>query len=356
MVFPTIRTLRHLSNYAGAADVLSFAASLDPVADSRRWHSCPRAGNLGGEVQRFSENESAYGELELVCPDGSIHHNLDWQHEPVRLLRYLWRITAPNPGRMTGPGTNCYVIGDGDEFVVIDPGPNHAEHLARIAALVRGKLIAIVCTHSHPDHYPGAAPLRQLVGQSDVPILGRLAGPDFNPNWVFEPDRELQDNEVLLCGSERIRMLHTPGHASNHVCLLLEHDGLLLSGDHILNGSTTVIDHPDGNMLAYMNSLDRLKAEPAHFILPAHGYVLNEPVTHIEGLIRHRLKREAKVLDAVKQAGPATLDELVLLAYDDVDKQLHPVAKRSLTAHLYKLLEEAVLSFDESAQQWAVSV
>lgn len=355
MVFPTIRTLRHLSNYASASEVLAFAETLDPVADTKRWQSCPRAGYLRGNVERFSENESAYGELEMVSPDGTIHHTLDWQHEPVALLRYLWRVTAPNPGRMTGPGTNSYVIGDGNEFVVVDPGPNHPEHLSRLAGLVTGKLVAIVCTHSHPDHYPGAAPLRDLIGQTGVPILGRLAGPDFNPNWVFEPDRELQDNEILTCGSETIRMLHTPGHASNHVCLLLERDRLLLSGDHILNGSTTVIDHPDGNMLDYMSSLHRLRAEPVNFILPAHGYVLGEPVAHIDGLIKHRLKREAKVLNAVKQAGPATIDELVVIAYDDVNVQLHPVAKRSLTAHLHKLHEEAILKFDVQALQWAVS-
>ncbi len=353
MVFPTIRTLRHLMNYPNAEALLDFAAQLDDTDTPARWQSSPRAGLLRGEVQRFSENEAPYGELEMVTPDGSIHHKLDWQHEPVPLLAHVTRITAPNPGRMTGPGTNAYVITDNGQHIVIDPGPNHPEHLRRIAALITGQLQAIVCTHSHPDHYPGAKPLREMLGCPEVPILGRLAGPDFNPAWVFEPDRELQDNEVLRCGSETLRILHTPGHASNHVCLLLEADGLLFSGDHILNGSTTVIDHPDGNMLAYMKSLHRLRGEPLRYILPAHGYVLGAPMAQIDGLVRHRLKREAKVLAAVRQSGPASIDELVAIAYDDVPTSLHPVAKRSLTAHLVKLAEEGIIAQDAASQSWS---
>ncbi len=352
MVFPTIRTLRHLLNYGSAGELLERAARLGADGGEARWQSCPRAGWLNGELTRFSENETAYGDLELVVPDGNTNHRLDWQNEPVPLLKHVTRITAPNPGRMTGPGTNTYVITDAGKSVVIDPGPDHPEHLARIATLVTGDLVAIVCTHSHPDHYPGAIPLRQMLGQTDSPILGRRAGPHFNPAWIFEPDRQLQDNEVILCGSLRLRALHTPGHASNHVCLLLEPDQLLFSGDHILNGSTTVIDHPDGSMLDYMNSLYRLRDEPIRFILPAHGYVLGQPVAQIDGLIRHRLKREAKVLAAVEQHRQATLDELVLTAYDDVNPVLHPVAKRSLTAHLVKLLAENRIGHDPGNATW----
>ena len=122
--------------------------------------------------------------------------------------------------------------------------------------------------------------------------------------------------------------------------MLLAEDGLLFSGDHILNGSTTVIDHPDGNMLDYMNALHRLAGESLSYILPAHGYVLGQPYEVIDGLVRHRLKRERKVQAALTQTGGGNLDDLVLVAYDDVDKILHPVAKRSLTAHLVKLVAD----------------
>ena len=135
-------------------------------------------------------------------------------------------------------------------------------------------------------------------------------------------------------------MLHTPGHAEHHVCLLLEEDGLLFSGDHILNGSTTVIDPPDGDMRAYVDSLGRLAREPFEFILPAHGHVIARGKTEVARLIAHRMAREAKVVDALQRTGGGTLDELVPFAYDDVDPILYPVAKRSLTAHLLKLRDE----------------
>lgn len=356
LIFPTIRTLRQLQAFPSVAALLGHARMLDePARDVRfrRYRSSPRAGMLRGAVARFAEEESPYGELELVSPDGSIHHTLDWQHEPVRLLHHVTRITAPNPGRMTGPGTNTYVIGEKDSFVVIDPGPDSPEHLQRIAAITGKNLRAIVCTHSHPDHYPGAAPLRALLDMPDVPILGMRAGPHFNPAWAFEPDAQVRDNELLHCGDSTLRMLFTPGHASNHVCLLLEEDGLLFSGDHILNGSTTVIDHPDGDMSAYMQSLSRLRDEPVRFILPAHGHVLADPVGQIDALIAHRLRREAKILACVRDSGGGDVDALVRLAYDDVDPMLHPVAKRSLTAHLVKLAADKLVS--QHDEQWAPS-
>ncbi len=332
MIFPTIRTLRQLRQHR---DVESLLASLAAREDI--WRSCPRAGYRGGAVERFCEDEAPYGELELVTPDGRIEHDLTWRHEPVRLLDHVWRITAPNPGRMTGPGTNTYVVGTPGDFLVIDPGPDIDEHLQRIAGIVGDGLSAILCTHAHPDHYPGARPLRELVGKPDCPILGRPTGPNFNPAWTFVPDRTVEDGDRLTVAGDTLRVLHTPGHASNHVCLLLEQDGLLFSGDHILNGSTTVIDPPDGDMKAYLDALHRLAGEPITFILPAHGHVLRDPHGEIRRLIRHRLGREAKILAAVGAGTDGSLDSLVEIAYDDVDPILHGVAKRSLTAHLHKL-------------------
>jgi recombination protein RecT len=341
IIFPTIRTLRALTRHDSVASLLEHCAR-HPGA----WVSCPRAGTRNGEVVRFSEDELPFGELELVTPDGRVGHALDWQHErPVPLLRHVQRLTAPNPGRMTGPGTNTYIIGEAGEFIVIDPGPDEPDHIERIAAVVGRGLRAIVCTHAHPDHAPGAAPLQALTG---APILGRQTGPEFEKAWAFIPERTLEDGDRLRCGDSTLRVLHTPGHVSNHICLLLEEDGLLFSGDHILSGSTTVITPPDGDMRDYVAQLHRLADEAFDFILPAHGHVIAGAKREIARLIAHRAARENKVLAALRAAPlPATLDELVTCAYDDVDPALHGVAKRSLTAHLLKLRDEGAARVDE---------
>jgi glyoxylase-like metal-dependent hydrolase (beta-lactamase superfamily II) len=307
---------------------------------------------IRGEVARFSEDELPFGELELVSPDGRVVHALDWQHErAVPLLRHVLRLTAPNPGRMTGPGTNTYIIGEPGDYLVIDPGPNEPEHIRRIADIVGGGLKGIVCTHAHPDHAPGAAPLQALTG---APIFGRPTGPDFDPQWAFTPDRTLEDGESLRCADSTLRILHTPGHVSNHICLLLEEDGLLFSGDHILNGSTTVITPPDGSMRDYVAQLHRLAAEPFDYILPAHGHAIASGKREVARLIAHRMAREAKVINALSALrGPASVDELVLTAYDDVDAVIRPVAKRSLTAHLLKLRDDGLAR--QSGEHWSLA-
>ncbi|MBX3590233.1 MAG: MBL fold metallo-hydrolase [Burkholderiaceae bacterium] len=345
IIFPTIRTLRRLTRFGSVDEVLAHASG-----QSRVSVSCPRGGWLRGRIERFSEEELPFGELELVTPDGGLHHSLDWQSERVvPLLRHVHRLTAPNPGRMTGPGTNTYIVGTPGDWLVVDPGPDDAEHIDRIAAFVGDGLKTIVCTHAHPDHAPGAAPLQRLTGAR---IVGRPSGPHFNPAWTFRPDETLEDGARLKVGDSTLRALHTPGHAEHHVCLLLEEDGLLFSGDHILNGSTTVVDPPDGDMRAYVASLQRLAAEPFEFILPAHGHVIARAKTEIARLIAHRMAREAKVVDALDRLGGGTLDELVVLAYDDVDPLLHPVARRSLTAHLLKLRDERRATLDDRSSRW----
>jgi len=286
---------------------------------------------------------------------GPLPSPADWQsHSPVALLRNVQRLTAPNPGFMTGPGTNSYLVGDPQTgFIAIDPGPADADHVARLWAAAThpdgsgGHLTMIVCTHSHPDHSPGAKPLQALCAQAGitVPIGGLASAPTARANSQFVPDITLAHGQRLVLShpthaesSHTLLVLHTPGHAANHVCLLLEEDGLLFSGDHILNGSTTVIDPPDGNMGHYLDSLDLLhRACAAHgveFILPAHGHPLPKALDAIAHLKAHRLKREAKIA-AVMQANPnGDPDQWLPLAYDDVDSRLWPVAKRSLLAHV----------------------
>ncbi len=333
MIFPTVRTLRGLADFRTVDNILA------ELANGPAWSvSCPRAGMLKGREARYAEGDPPFGELELVAPDGGGSHALDWQHHsPVPLLRHVWRLTAPNPGMMTGPGTNTYIVGDQEAgFAVIDPGPDYPEHVARIAALVGDRLRHIVCTHDHPDHWPGAKRLQAASGGVSHGLPG--AGQHFERR--FEPDQRLEDGDCLRIGDSTLRALHTPGHASGHLCLLLEEDHLLFSGDHIINGSTVVIDPPDGNMNDYLASLERLLELPTRFILPAHGWVLGDPAQAIRALIAHRLGRETKVIRALAETGPCEITQLVARAYHDVPVMLHQLAQRSLLAHLEKLAED----------------
>jgi glyoxylase-like metal-dependent hydrolase (beta-lactamase superfamily II) len=247
---------------------------------------------------------------------------------------------------MTGPGTNSYLVGDpATGYIAIDPGPDDAGHIERLWRAAGGQIRFVVCTHSHPDHSPGAARLQGLCA-TRPPILGLASRPTAREDSRFSPDRELADGEALVLqgpGAEThtLRAVHTPGHAANHLCLLLVEDGLLFSGDHILNGSTTVISPPDGHMDDYLLSLDKLATlcaeQQAHFILPAHGHVLGDAPTAIAQLKAHRLKREAKVAAALQARPDGTLDDWVPLVYDDVPERLWPVAKRSLQAHVDRI-------------------
>jgi len=439
IIYPTIRTLERMVAYPDVAAVLdACAASEEPL-----WHCCPRTGLLGGREARYMEHEAPFGELALVCPDGQIVHPLDWQSErAVPLLKNVQRLTAPNPGAMTGPGTNSYLVGDpATGYIAIDPGPADPEHLDKLWRAAGGDIRMIVCTHSHPDHSPGARGLQALcqasphpgqprhassgqhsgsqnhvsqnsdsqnhvgqnsgsqgngshhndsqhsgsqnhVGQNSdsqrndsqhsgsqptgdlpaqplayPPILGLPSAPTARASSAFRPDRTLQHNELLALvppGLEAdlayksvytLQVLHTPGHAANHLCLMLLQDGLLFSGDHILNGSTTVIDPPDGDMNDYLNSLDLLSGACAEhhlqYILPAHGYVIGGPgdeaMAAIARLKNHRLQREAKLMRAMQTQPNGSPDDWLAAVYDDVPERMWPVAKRSLLAHLARI-------------------
>jgi glyoxylase-like metal-dependent hydrolase (beta-lactamase superfamily II)/8-oxo-dGTP pyrophosphatase MutT (NUDIX family) len=344
IIFPTIRTLQRLQAFATVEAVLTACA----VDDEPLWTSCPRGGLLAGKDERYMEHEAPFGELMLVSPDGQIVHALDWQSErPVPLLKNLMRLTAPNPGVMTGPGTNSYLVGDPDTgYIVIDPGPADDDHVQNIWRAAGGNIRMIVCTHSHADHSPGAKPLQALCAEQP-PILGLASRTTARANSFFVPDRELAHDEQLVLQSAHtdvrhtLRVLHTPGHAANHLCLVLEEDGLLFSGDHVLNGSTTVIDPPDGNMHDYLTSLDLLTQAcddwQIEFILPAHGYVLGFARKSITHLKAHRLQREAKIMAAMQALPEGTLQAWVEHAYADVPPRLWPVAARSLQAHVDRI-------------------
>ncbi len=285
-------------------------------------------------------------------PQGGLLARPAWQHEQaVALLPHVLRLTAPNPGLMTGPGTNSYLLGEAATgWLVIDPGPLEPAHIERLWQATGGDIRLIVCTHSHADHAPAARPLQALCtqrGGATPPLLGLPSAATANATSVFSPDRALADGERLTLhdAQGRIRhtlqVIHTPGHAANHLCLVLAQDSLLFTGDHILNGSTTVINPPDGNMTAYLDALDNLDqacaAQGLGYILPAHGHVMDQAREVIARLKAHRLAREAKVRAAMQARPGGTLDDWVPLAYDDVPPDIWPLAKRSLLAHVERL-------------------
>lgn len=355
LMFPTQVTLQHLAKYANVQAVI------DALQGGPLWHTLPRGGLVNGQVQRFMEHETVYGELAMVCPDGQLHHTVGWQSaQPVPLLKNLLRLTADNGGTMTGPGTNTYIVGDAATgFIVVDPGPkpqpDNDPHLARILAATGGDIRAIVCTHSHADHSPGAFVLQQLCqaqGASRPLIYGLPSAPTASASAQFTPDQALQDGEQLTLAApapagqntpitHTLRAVFTPGHAANHVCLVLEEDELLFSGDHILNGSTPIVNPPDGNMDAYLRSLDKLDAicaqEEIDFILPAHGYVLGAAREVIARLKSHRLAREAKVIAAMRALPGGSMQDWVAHAYADTPQPLWRLAERSLLAHVERI-------------------
>ena len=254
-------------------------------------------------------------------------------HGEVRTLSTrVRRIVAPNPGPMTGPGTNTYVVGESD-LVLVDPGPAVPSHIDAILTCVGDRLRYIACTHTHPDHSPAAAVVADATGAE---LIGRTTADDRHQDLSFQPASQVDDDECIAGQDWTLRAIRTPGHVDNHVCYLLEEEGMVFAGDHIMNGSTVVIVPPGGNMADYIASLRRLLDYQVKVVAPGHGELIQDCRGEVEKLVRHRLMREAKVSAALDQR-PQSLDELVVNVYDDVDPMMHEWAKLSLLAHLIKL-------------------
>ena len=281
----------------------------------------------------------AYAEIGKLDPDGKGTASYEIvTGVTVQVAPRIRRLTAPNPGAMTGPGTNTYLLGDaGSGIAVIDPGPMIDSHVDAILDSAGGKIEWILCTHSHVDHSPAAAPLQARTGAT---VLGMRAKYPERQDPTFAPDRELAHGERLEIAGFALRVLHTPGHASNQLCFLEEGERLLFTGDHLMQGSTVVINPPDGDMATYLASLRLLLAEELAYIAPGHGFLMGRPHEMVERVLVHRRERENKVLAQLAQHGPATLEALLPHVYDDVPPRMHPVASRSLLAHLLKLRDE----------------
>ncbi len=248
------------------------------------------------------------------------------------------RVVAPNPSMMTGPGTNTYMVGE-NEIAVIDPGPAIAEHIENIIEKSDSCIRWILATHTHPDHSPAVAALVEATGAE---ALGIPAPEGQYQDKTFAPTKILSDGDVLETAEFRLEAVHTPGHASNHLCYRHASLNWLFTGDHVIDGSTVVIDPPDGNMKDYIESLQRCRELQCAALAPGHGEIIEDPTRAIDWIIEHRLEREAKVLAAVEARPGLTTHELVPHVYQDVNPSLYGWAERSLLAHIFKLEADGV--------------
>jgi len=236
------------------------------------------------------------------------------------------RILANNPGPFTGPGTNTWLLDDGSgTAVVIDPGPIDRSHMDRLLERLGGlQPIAVVVTHTHPDHAPLANPLAR---ELEIPAYGHSPGPGF------DPDSRLVDGSTLDVGQIRLEVIHTPGHADDHLCFRVE--DVLFTGDHIMGGSSVMVE----DMGRYLDSLTRLKDTGLNRLHPGHGEEMEDPDRVIDWYIAHRRQRHEQIFEAI-QAGARSASEIVGRVYADVDRSLHPLAARSVEAHLTLLRDQ----------------
>jgi glyoxylase-like metal-dependent hydrolase (beta-lactamase superfamily II) len=282
--------------------------------------------------------DSAIGRVEQVAP----------------LVR---RVLAGNPSPFTFTGTQTYVVGAGD-VAVIDPGPDLAGHVDALLAALAGETVsAILCTHTHRDHSPASRALAAATGAEIVgcaPVAIEDDGPRADEAFdeAYSPDRILADGQSVSGRGWTLEAVATPGHTSNHLAFALAEGSALFSGDHVMGWSTTVVAPPDGDMAAYMASLDKLLARPDRVYYPAHGPAIEAPHEHVRRLIAHRRGREAQILDRLG-AGVGAIPVMVEMLYRDVDPVLHPAAGRSVLAHLIDLEARGLACRDGDAWRLA---
>ncbi len=254
--------------------------------------------------------------------------------ELERQSELVWRLRAPNPGPMTLTGTNSYLVGTGGELVAIDPGPLLEEHLQELvatAAQLNSKLVKILVTHGHPDHFPGAARLKEL---THAPVVAYHAA-------TFDHDENLQDSQKYTAAGVTFSCLFTPGHAVDHLCFYLEEEKALFTGDNVLGVGTTIVAPPKGNMREYLDSLRLIQSRcpEAQVIYGGHGPAVTDPAAKLAEYLAHRQMRLDKVLAALV-AGAQTIPQIVAQVYQDVDRRIWPAAARQVLAQLQYLEEQ----------------
>ncbi len=273
-----------------------------------------------------------YGRLESVAPG-------------------IRRVVAKNPSPFTFRGTGTYVVGEG-EVAVIDPGPDLDDHVAALLDGLAGERVThILVTHTHRDHSPAAKPLKAATGAPTYGFGPHAGGRRGDPgieeggDWDFTPDVRVADGDAITGRGWRFEAVHTPGHTSNHLCFALPDEGVLFSGDHVMGWSTSVVAPPDGDMAAYMASLDKLLGRGDRVYWPTHGPAITEPRPHVRAFIAHRREREAGILDCLA-AGTGRIDRIVERLYAGLQPGLRHAAGRSVHAHLIDLASRGLVACD----------
>ncbi len=248
-------------------------------------------------------------------------------------MAVVHRVVAPNPGPYTGPGTNTWIVEAGPVVAVIDPGPDDEAHLQALNRRLAGATVAVVLvTHSHPDH---------------LPLAERFARPHRASVRRYP---ELADGDVVNVGTLKLTALHTPGHSADHLCFFIPGDGALFTGDLVLGRGSSMVTYPEGDVAAYLRSLDRLAGLQPRILFPGHWDPVSDAMGKIAEYREHRLEREAQVLAEVRR-GPGTAGELTRRVYGELDDKLMVAAEMTLRAHLRKLVDDGAVAVREPAGQ-----
>ena len=283
------------------------------------------------------ELDFSYGEVSHVAPG-------------------IRRVIAENPSPFTLYGTGTYILGHG-EVAVIDPGPADGAHIARLLEALEGETIShILITHTHMDHSPGCRLLQAHTDAKSYAYGPHGAGKleqgvpvEEGGDMEFEPDELVRDGDVLTGGDWSVECVFTPGHTSNHMCYQLRESKALFTGDHVMGWSTSIISPPDGDMGAYIASLDRLLERDDAVYWPTHGPCIDDPKPHVQAFIEHRLARERQIIDCIKQ-GVHRIEDMVPMMYTELPEFMYPAAARSVLASMEHLVGNGALKADGGVQ------